>query len=403
MPRPNPVLAAQSPNPMFRLGALVYGRDDVLHLEFGEPDFVTPSFISDAAIASITAERQGYGPGNGIADLRAAVAERVSRVNGLMPTPDQIVMTAGGTGGLMGSLLSLCAPGDVVLTPDPGWPGYDGILAVAGVGRAYYPLLPEHGWLPDLDALEAAITPAMRVLLVNSPSNPGGAVYPRETVAALVEVAARHDLWLLSDECYDELVYDSRHVSPAALDSDGRVLTVGSFSKTYAMTGWRIGWVVAPPTIAPALGLVTSAQLNNLPLFVQRAALAALSGPQECVAEMRASYQARRDLATGLLRERGLLEYTPAGAFYLLIPVARAAGYGANESFDTLAFAEALIAERGIALAPGMAFGSRTARYARVSLASAPDVLRAGISGLLDFAANWRAYSTRPSHLRDNS
>jgi len=188
------------------------------------------------------------------------------------------------------------------------------------------------------------------------------------------------------------MAFGERHVSPASLDPDGRVLTVGSFSKTYAMTGWRVGWVVAPPALAPALGLTTAAQINNLPLFVQRAALAALEGPQECVAEMRASYQARRDLATGLLHERGLLEYTPAGAFYLLVPVARAAGYSADEPFDSLAFAEALIAERGIALAPGMAFGSRTARYVRVSLASAPDVLRAGISGLLDFATGWRTH-----------
>jgi aspartate aminotransferase len=394
MPRMNPALAIQQPNPMFRLGALVYGRDDVIHLEFGEPDFPTPAHISAAAVASITGERQGYGPGNGIAELRSAVAARVQRVNKFAPAADQVVMTAGGTGGLMASLRCLCEPGDVVLTPDPGWPGYDAMLAVAGVSRVYYPLLADNGWLPDLDALEAAITLRTRVLLVNSPSNPGGAVYPPETIAALVEIAARHDLWILSDECYDELVYDGRHVSPAALDADGRVLTVGSFSKSYAMTGWRIGWVVAPPAVAPALALTTTAQMNNLPLFVQRAALAALDGPQECVATMRASYAERRDLATGLLRERGLLEYTPEGAFYLLIPVARAAGYGEGEPFDSLASAEALITERGIALAPGMAFGSRTTRYVRVSLASAPDMLSAGITGLLDFAATWRDYTS---------
>ncbi|HEU5346993.1 MAG TPA: aminotransferase class I/II-fold pyridoxal phosphate-dependent enzyme [Ktedonobacterales bacterium] len=392
MPRLKPALARQQLNPIFRIGARVYGRDDVLHLEFGEPDFPTPAHISAAAVASITSERQGYGPGNGLAALRTAVAARFGRVNGLTPTADQVVMTAGGTGALMGSLLCLCSPGDVVLTPNPGWPGYDAMLALAGVGRAYYPLLPEHDWQPDLDALEAAITSQTRVLLVNSPSNPGGAVYPQETIAALVEIAARHDLWLLSDECYDELIFDGRHVSPATLDTDGRVLTVGSFSKTYAMTGWRIGWVIAPPAVASALGLATTAQINNLPLCVQRAALAALGGPQECVAEMRAAYRERRDFATELLRERGLLEYIPAGAFYLLVPVARAAGYNLDEPFDTLAFAEALITERGIALAPGGVFGSGAARYVRVSLASAPEVLRKGISGLLDFAASWRQH-----------
>ncbi|MGE5335658.1 MAG: pyridoxal phosphate-dependent aminotransferase, partial [Nitrososphaerota archaeon] len=217
MPRLKPALATQQPNPMFRIGALVYGRDDVLHLEFGEPDFPTPAHISAAAVTSITGERQGYGPGNGLAALRDAVAARARRVSGVTPAAEQVVMAAGGTGGLMSSLLCLCSPGDVVLTPDPGWPGYDAMLAVAGVGRAYYPLLPERGWLPNLDALEAAITSQTRVLLVNTPSNPGGAVYPPETIAALVEIAARHDLWLLSDECYDELVYEGRHVSPAAI------------------------------------------------------------------------------------------------------------------------------------------------------------------------------------------
>ncbi len=386
MPALNPHLAQQTPNPMFRLGALVHGRADVIHLEFGEPDFPTPDHIAGAAMRSIEGERQGYGPGNGLPWLRELLAERVARVDRFTPSPEQIVVTAGGTGGLMGSLLCLCAPGDEVLVPDPGWPGYEGMLATAGAREVRYPLLAETGWLPDLDALEAAVSPRTRVLLVNSPSNPGGAVFPRETVAALLEFAQRHDLWLLSDECYDEMQYEGEHVSPAALDTDGRVVTIGTFSKSYAMTGWRIGWVVAPPRLAPALTIATSAQINNLPLFTQRAAAAALTGPQECVAEMRNAYQQRRDLAVRLLEDRGLLEYVPHGAFYLLVPIARAAGLKPDAPFDGVTFAERLIAERGIAIAPGSAFGSRTARYARVSLASSSDALQKGITGMLEFA-----------------
>lgn len=380
MPNRNPHIAAQQPNPAFRIGALVHGRTDVVHLEFGEPDFPTPAHIVEAAERSMRDERQGYGPGNGMPWLREAIAARVERVNGLTVTPDQIVVTAGGTGALMSSLLCLCVPGDEVLLPDPAWAGYDAMLANAGGRKLYYPLLPEDGWLPDLGALEAMITPHSRVLLLNSPSNPGGAVFPRETIAHLVELARRHDLWILSDECYDEFVYEGEHVSPALFDTDGRVLTVGTCSKAYAMTGWRVGWVAAPPALAPSLALATTAQLNNLSLFSQRAAQAALTGPQDCVREMAAAYRSRRDLAVELLRTHSKLEYEPHGAFYLLVRIAPDVA-----SCDSVAFAERLIQERAIAVSPGAAFGPGTAAYVRVSLASAEDALRSGIEGLLAF------------------
>lgn len=391
MPSLDPELAAQRPNPMFRLAALVHGHEDVLHLEFGEPDFPTPAHIIAAAERSLAEERQGYGPGNGLPSLRALIAERVRRVNGFTPTPDQIVVTAGGTGALMTSLLALCQPGDEVLLPDPAWAGYDAMLATCRARTVRYPLLPEQGWLPDLAALEAAITPRARVLLVNFPSNPGGAVYPRTIVEGLLAIAQRHDLWLLSDECYDEILFEGEHVSPAALEGSGepgRVLTVGTFSKTYAMTGWRIGWVVAPTGLAVPLGMIAGAQVNNLPTFVQRAAEAALTGSQEPAHAMRADYQRRRDLAVDLVRAEGLLEYVPSGAFYLLIDLARAAGR-APRALASVPFAEALAAERGIAVAPGAAFGAGTEGYARISLASSPETLRAGIAGLLAFARTW--------------
>lgn len=385
----NPSLAGQEPNPIFRLAALAYDRADLIHLEFGEPGFPTPAHIVAAAQASINGERQGYGPTNGPAWLRDAIAARVARVNGLAPSPDQVIVAAGGTGAITASLLCLCAHGDEVLIPDPAWPGYEGILATVGAHALRYPLLPDDGWQPDLDALRRLVTPRTRVVIVNSPSNPGGAVFTRATVEALVDFAQRHDLWLISDECYDELIFEGAHISPAALAPD-RALLVGTCSKSYAMTGWRVGWVVVPPVLASPLAIAVGAQVNNLPLLVLRAAHAALTGPQDCVATMRDAYQAHRDLALDVLGAHGLASYTPHGAFYLLVDVFRATGRAASTpSFDSFAFAEALLTEAGIVVAPGSAFGATIPGYVRISLAGQPEPLRAGLEGLLAFAAAW--------------
>jgi aspartate aminotransferase len=389
-----PRLTSQVPNPMFRIGALVHGREDILHLEFGEPDFPTPAHIVAAAEKSLQDEKQGYGPSNGLASLREAIAARVTRVTKSPASPDQIIVTPGGTGALMASLLCLTLPGDEVLVPDPAWAGYEGMLAVAGAHMMRYPLVAALGWQPDLEALESAITPRTRVLLLNSPSNPAGAVYPEATIATIVEIADRHDLWILSDECYDELVFEGQHISPMTLDQHQRVITIGTFSKTYAMTGWRIGWLVAPPALLNGLNIIVAAQVNNLPTFVQRGAEAALRGSQQCARDMLQAYRDRRDLATTVLRSYGMLSYLPAGAFYLLIDIVRGSDSDAqttpaSPSFDSIRFAESLIAERGIAVAPGAAFGNRTSASVRISLASSPDNLSRGISGLLEFARGY--------------
>lgn len=391
MPALNPSLAGQRPNPMFRIAALVHGQRDVIHLEFGEPDFATPPHIVEAALRSLADERQGYGPGNGILALREAIAARAARVNRLAVSPDGVVVAAGGTGALMAAFLTLCAPGDEALLPDPAWAGYDAMLAASGVRRVRYPLLAERGWLPDLDALKAAVTPRTKLLLVNSPANPMGVVFPRETVAALVELARRHDLWILSDECYDEILFEGEHVSPAALDPDGRVVTVGTCSKSYAMTGWRVGWALCPPQVAGPLGLVVGAQVNNLPLFAQRAAEAALTGPQSCVGEMVAAYRRRRDLAVEILRPSTAIETVPAGAFYALVPAARLAGIPDSAPFDGVAFAERLIEAERVAVGPGISYGPAAERYVRVSFACGDDDLRAGLERLLRFAGAYRA------------
>ncbi|HEY7982635.1 MAG TPA: aminotransferase class I/II-fold pyridoxal phosphate-dependent enzyme [Ktedonobacterales bacterium] len=388
MPPTNPALAARRANAMFRLSARAAAHPGATRLELGEPGFPTPDHILLAALRSIATERQGYGPTNGPEWLRTLVAERTARVTRHTITPDQVVITAGGTGALLASLIALCAAGDAVLVPDPGWPGYDGILAAAGAVARPYPLDPANGWQPDVARMAALVTPRTRVLLLNSPSNPGGAVFSAATVAALVDFAARHDLWVLSDECYDEIVFAGQHVSPASLDP-ARVITVGTCSKSYAMTGWRVGWATAPVALAPTLAIVAAAAVNNLPLLALRAAEAALAGPQGCVAEMRSGYQARRDLALRLLRAAGADPYTPAGAFYLLVDVAALGDLRAGAAFDSLAFAEALLTARGVAVAPGVAFGATIPGHVRISLASAPDALEAGLRAVISFARSW--------------
>lgn len=390
MPATNPSLANRTANPMFALAELAYGRGDLIHLEFGEPGFPTPEHVTRAAHASIERERQGYGPSSGPSWLRAEIAARIQRVNRFSVAPEQVIVTPGGTGALTIALLALCAPGDEVLVPDPGWPGYEGILATAGAVPCPYPLRSGAGWQPDLAALDQLVTPRTRVLLLNSPSNPGGAVFTRAAVEALVELARRHDLWILSDECYDELVFEGEHVSPAALAGAERVLTVGTCSKSYAMTGWRVGWVSGPRALAAPLGIAVAAQVNNLPLLALRAAEAALTGPQDCVAAMRAAYRERRDLALDVLRAHHLVDDTPAGAFYLLVDVARAAGRD-PATFASVAFAGALLEQQGVVAAPGGAFGATIPGRMRVSLAGPPDELREGLERMLAFAATWSA------------
>ena len=383
----NPHLLQVTPNPAFHIGAKVHGRADVIHLEFGEPDFPTPEHIVAAAIRSIADERQGYSPAAGFLWLREAIADRASRVAHIPTVADRVLVTAGGTGALLTALLVLCSPGDEILVPDPAWAGYEGIVATAGARLVRYRLDASQDWQPDRSSLERVVTPATRILLVNSPSNPGGSVYSSDTIAMLMEFAGQHDLWVVSDECYDEIIFEGEHHSPAAFDDDDRVLTVGTCSKSYAMTGWRVGWVNSPRSLVRPLSIALAAQINNLPLFIQRAAEAALTGPQQCVREMLDAYRMRRDLALSLLRPGLPSISAPAGAFYLLVPAAALTGVSEGE-FNSVRFAEQLIDAEQVAVAPGIAFGPNTAGYVRLSLASSEAALSTGIERLAHFATS---------------
>ena len=385
-------------NDVTTLGAFAYelqqeaeARGEVLppaaRLHIGEPSFRTPEHIRLAAIDALRTETVTYGPAAGWPWLRELIAEKIERVNGYHVGPQQVAIAMGGTGAIQSALIATVGVGDEVLIPDPHWPHYTMQLASCGATPVPYTLDPENEWLPDVAHLERLVTPRTRLLLINSPGNPTGAVYPAQLVEDLLDFARRHDLYLLSDECYDEILFEGIHVSPGALLSHdefnlGRVICVYTFSKTYAMTGWRIGYLVTGTQLLKTITYVLDAGYTNISTIIQRAAAAALTGPQTCVAEMRQIYHRRRDLAVNLLKELGRYVYTPHGAFYILIDVTSCEGGGHRGR----QFALDLLRERNIAVAPGSTFGLVAENYVRVSLAASDEEIVHGIREICAFA-----------------
>jgi aspartate aminotransferase len=358
-----------------------------VRLQIGEPSFRTPEHIRLAAVASIESEALTYGPPAGWPWLRELLAAKIPRVNGYSAEPRQIAVTMGGTGAIQAALLATVGVGDEVLVPDPGWPHYRMQVACSGASARSYPLDPLNQWLPEVEQLERLVNPRTRLLIINSPGNPSGAVLPAAYIADLLAFARRHDLYLLSDECYDELVFEGQHVSPAALLSraefdSGRLICIYTFSKTYAMTGWRIGYLATGTQLMKTITDVLNASFTNVSTMVQRAGEAALTGPQDCVVEMRDTYRRRRDLAVGLLKELDRYVYTPHGAFYSLINVTSPRGVERRGR----QFALDLLRERNVAVAPGSAFGEVSQQYVRISLAASDEEIERGVREICAFA-----------------
>lgn len=356
---------------------------EAIRLEIGEPDVPTPAHVVAAAGRDAAAGHTAYTSSTGTPELRAALAEKVRRVNGLEVTAGDVVVTHGAMHGLAMAINALAGPGDQVLLPDPEFPNWRMAAVAAGVDVATYPAHAANGFVPTLADIAAAITPATRVIVVCSPNNPTGAMYPPELLAGVVELARERDLWVFSDECYEAITFDRPHASPAAFDTDGRVLTFFSFSKTYAMTGWRLGYVVSrDPGVIDLLGQVAEATVACPSSVSQRAALAALTGPQDDVAAAVDSYRERRDAAVALLDARRIPSVRPQGAFYLMVDVSAAMA-------DSEAFALRLLADRHVSVSPGSAFGPGGEGMVRVSLAAERGALLAGLSRLADAVADW--------------
>jgi aspartate aminotransferase len=347
--------------------------EPVIGLHVGEPSFATPEHVRKAAEQALERGETRYVPNAGIPALRAAISDKVRRRNRLAASPEQVVVSAGGMQALYVALSATVRAGDEVLVPDPGWPNFAMAIQLLQAVPVGYRLAPENNFLPDTAELERLVTPRTRAIIVNSPSNPLGSVLSAQHAEALCRFADTHDLWLLSDECYDAITFDVPHVSPGAYDQQERVLSCFSFSKTYAMTGMRVGYLVAPPMVIETAAKMQEPLIACVNAPAQYAALAALEGPQDDVEMMRAVYQQRRDAARQLLDEAGTGYLPPSGAFYLWIDVRdRCQG-------DVDEWALRLLRDRRVAVAPGTTFGPMGQGWIRVSLATDTNDLLEGL------------------------
>jgi aspartate aminotransferase len=348
-----------------------------IRLEVGEPNFSTPSHIVEAAVEFARKGAVKYTATAGLLSLRERLVAKLARVNGIQAEVNNINCTVGGVGGIAAAMAALLEPGDEVLLPDPAWPNYRLMLAWTHGVLVPYPCSPDNKFLPDPREVEKLITPRTKLMIVNSPCNPTGAVFPRALLEQLVDVAVRRNVYLLSDECYDEVILDGEHVSPASFCTDGRVISAYTFSKTYAMTGWRVGYVVASEKVSDSITKILESNSSCIPTVCQKAAEAALDGPREPLQEMVRAYRERRDLCAGLLDEAEMLISRPEGAFYIMADIGRS-------GLDSRDFAFDLVKTKQVAVAPGTAFGSSARKAVRISLASSPEDLSVGIGRMIE-------------------
>lgn len=377
----------QIPNEMLRLPRsgiravmdLAWAQEGpVIRLEVGQPDRIPPQHVRQAMAESVLAGETGYTPNAGIPELREACAAKLGRVNRIEVGPDQVLVTAGAMQGLSAVMLGLTEAGDEILVPDPGWPNYEMAARIARAVPVAYPLAANDAYLPDPGTIETLITDRTRMLVVNSPSNPLGTVIDASLMSELADLAQRHDLWLLSDECYDQIVFGGEVApSPASTGID-RVVSVHSFSKTYAMTGLRVAYVSGPEPVIATLTKMQEALVACVNGPAQKAAVAALDGPQDFVVDMREVYRRRRDRAVAAAGSLGLPLLRPDGAFYLWLPL----GEGIGEPME---FCRRLVEEHGVAVAPGSTFGEQGGGAIRVSLAAREEDIVEGLQRIAQF------------------
>jgi len=355
----------------------------------GEPDFPTPEHIVEAAKEAISDPvNHRYSPAGGLPEFKEALAEKTKRDSGLIVTPDQVVVTNGGKHAVYNCMQVLLDAGDEVLLPAPYWTTYPEPIALAGAVTKVILTSAESGFRVSVDQLEAAKTDRTKALIFCSPSNPTGAVYPKDEIEEIGRWAAANGIWVITDEIYEHLVYgDSEHFSMPTLvpDIQDRCVVLNGVAKTYAMTGWRVGWIIAPHDIAKAASTLQSHQTSNVSNVSQRAALAAVSGPLDDVARMREAFDRRRQVVFSMLSEtQGVSLLEPQGAFYAFPSFEGVLGRSlrGRTPKTTLDLAEILLEEVHVALVPGEAFGAPG--YARISFALGDEELEEGIQRVMD-------------------
>jgi aspartate aminotransferase len=381
---PSPTLAVDA-----KAKALLAAGEDVCSFAAGEPDFDTPEHIKGACIAALKSGKTKYAPTPGIEPLRAAVAERYGIEYGLKVAPAQVVVSPGGKFSCYLAIVSTCSPGDEVVVPAPFWVSYPEMVKLAGAVPKLVLCDDSTGFKLTPRALEAAIGPKTKLLVLNSPSNPTGAVYTRAELEALVAVAVRHNLYILSDEMYEHLVYDG--VTPTCVatlskEAEARTIVVAGFSKTYSMTGWRLGTLVAPPPIAKACAEIQSQQSSNATTFAQYGALAALKEKEKtatALAMMLTAFDRRRKfLHAELNKIPGVRCLLAQGAFYLFPNIS---SFGVKDQD----FCARLLDDQKVAAVPGSAFGAEG--FLRLSYATSDEILAKGVARLAKFCANLKS------------
>ena len=361
---------------------------DVVGFGAGEPDFGTPKHIIDAAKAALDAGETRYTPSSGTLKLRQAVCDKLRRDNGLAYEPSQIIVSNGAKHSLYNAFQALLNPGDEVIVPSPYWVSYPELIRMADGVPVYVQAHEEDAFVLKPAALEAAITGRTKALVLNSPSNPCGAVYTRQDLAALAEVIRAHDLCVISDEIYEELIYDGyEHVSIASLPGmQERTMVINGMSKAYAMTGWRIGYAAGPLEWIKVMGNVQSHATSNPNSIAQAAAVAALEGPRDDLDCMRATFdQRRRLLVSGINGIEGLSAELPHGAFYVMVNISGVIGKSCQgrRIEGSMDFTALLLETQKVAVVPGVGFGAD--QCVRLSYATGEDNIRKGLERIKAF------------------
>jgi aspartate aminotransferase len=354
-----------------RARALEATGRSIVYLQIGEPDFDTPANVRVAAKAALDAGLTHYPPYAGLPDLRAAIAADTTARRGFAVEPSNVFVTVGGKGVMVYAILALVNRGDEVIVPDPGYPIYDSITRFVGGVSVPIPIRMENDFRLDVDELAALITPRTKLIVLNSPANPTGGVLTRRDIERIAELAIRHDLVVLSDEIYSRILYDgAEHVSIASLDGMAeRTILLDGFSKTYAMTGWRLGYAIVPDWLVKAYGQLIINTISGVTAFAQAGAIEALRGPQDDVDAMVREFNARRDLVVdGLNAIPGIRCHRPTGAFYVFPDISGTGLTGAE-------LAERLLQEAGVCVLAGTAFGGVGTNHIRISYANSRENL----------------------------
>ena len=353
---------------------------DVCGFGAGEPDFDTPEHIKEAAIKALQEGFTKYTPSSGLPELRTAISEKFKADNGVDYKPGQVIVSNGAKQSCYNAILACCEPGDEVVIPAPYWLSYPEMVRLGGAEPVIVHTKAENSYKMTAEEFENAMTPRTKMVILNSPGNPTGSVYTREELEALIEVALTEDIFILSDEIYEKLVYDDvAHVSPASISKEAYdlTITVNGFSKAYAMTGWRLGYLGAPEEIAKVIDSLQSHSTSGPCSFAQKGAVAALKGSQQCVADMRDEFNIRREyMFERITAIPNLSAVKPLGAFYMLVNISK---FGLSSTN----FADRLLSKAEVAVVPGIAFGDD--HTVRLSYATDLETIKTGLDRIEQF------------------